>query len=184
MADINDKFVVKEDLKKLYDFKDDFKNVITPQAKGEVIFNNKASDDVDSDDFEEKLKEIIDHGVDTLENIEKGTTENIEKSTIENNKEKSNKKNGTSEGDGIDESPKQGDYSQQLTDVIRAEINNEINEEIEKAKQQLIEEQKKIIAQVVEEQKSLIQKTVDEEKKVMWDKIANIRESLTQSLKG
>ena len=70
------------------------------------------------------------------------------------------------------------DYVQDLRGLIEAEVQNNFDEEIKKAKQELITEHRKAITQITEEQKSIIRELVKEEKKAIWGKAAEFKQSL------
>ena len=70
------------------------------------------------------------------------------------------------------------DYRTELKQLIESEVINIMDEEIKKAKLELLAEQKKAIIQVVEEHKSIIRELVEEEKKTIWDKAEELRKSI------
>jgi hypothetical protein len=53
-----------------------------------------------------------------------------------------------------------------------------IEEELQKASQELQEEQRKAIGQILEEHKTAIKQVVDEEKKAIWEKAELLRQSI------
>jgi len=70
------------------------------------------------------------------------------------------------------------DYKQAIRSLIEAEVKHAMDEEIKKAKQELITEQRKAIIQIVEENRSIIRELVGEEKTAIWEKAAELRKSL------
>lgn len=74
------------------------------------------------------------------------------------------------------------DYKQDLVGSFEAEVQNIFDEEIKKAKQELITEHRKAITQLIEEQKSLIKELVRDEKKAIWDKAEELKKSLLLNL--
>jgi hypothetical protein len=72
----------------------------------------------------------------------------------------------------------QDDYKQALKSLIEDEVKQTIDEEIKKAKQELMTEQRKAILQIVEENKAMIRELVGEEKAAIRDKAADLRKSL------
>jgi len=69
-------------------------------------------------------------------------------------------------------------YKRDLRRLFDAEVQNTLDEEIKKAKQELLTEYRKAITQTVEEHKSLLRELVEEEKKAIWDKAAELKKSL------
>ncbi|MFC1933464.1 hypothetical protein ACFLXU_07620, partial [Chloroflexota bacterium] len=69
-------------------------------------------------------------------------------------------------------------YKQHLKLLIQAEVQNILDEEIKKTKQELLTEHRKAITQLVQEHKSLLRELVEEEKKAILDKSSDLKESL------
>ena len=74
--------------------------------------------------------------------------------------------------DGLD------DHRQALRSLIEAETKYAMDEEIKKAKQELITEQRKAITELVEESKSIIRELVGEEKTAIYIQVIELRKSL------
>jgi hypothetical protein len=70
------------------------------------------------------------------------------------------------------------DSKQALRSLLEVEVKHVMDEEIKKAKQELITEQRKAIIQILEENKKIIRELVEEEKTAIWDKVAELRKSL------
>ena len=75
-----------------------------------------------------------------------------------------------------------GEYKHDLRGLIEDEVQTILNEELVKAKQELITEHRKAITQLVEEQRTLIRELVAEEKKAIWDKASDLKKSLISHL--
>lgn len=69
-------------------------------------------------------------------------------------------------------------YKRDLSRLFDAEVQNTLDEEIKKAKQELLTEYRKAITQTVEEHKSLLKELVEEEQKAIPDKAAELKKSL------
>jgi len=69
-------------------------------------------------------------------------------------------------------------YKQDLKRLFDTEVQNTLDEEIKKARQDLLTEYQKVITQTVEEYKSLLKEMVEEEKKAIPDKVAELMKSL------
>jgi hypothetical protein len=69
-------------------------------------------------------------------------------------------------------------YKEALQSLIDTEVQNAIDEEIKKAKQELITEQRKAIVQIIEENKAIIRELVGEEKNGIKEKAAELRKSI------
>jgi soluble cytochrome b562 len=70
------------------------------------------------------------------------------------------------------------EYRENIRKVMFDELRNALDEEIQKAAQELMEEQKKAIRQILEEHKAAIRQVVDEEKKSIWEKAELLRQSI------
>ena len=105
--------------------------------------------------------------------IEESVAEDIKK-----NDELTKTEDDSSVGESVKKHYGPNDYVQDLRGLIEAEVQNIFNEEIKKAKQELITEHRKVITQITEEQKSIIRELVKEEKNAIWDKAAELKKSL------
>jgi uncharacterized membrane protein len=70
------------------------------------------------------------------------------------------------------------EYRESIRKVMYDELRGALNEELQKAAQELMEEQKKAIRQILEEHKAAIRQVVDEEKKSIWEKAELLRQSI------
>jgi hypothetical protein len=70
------------------------------------------------------------------------------------------------------------EYRENIRKVMYDELRNALDEEIQKAAQELMEEQRKAIRQILEEHKAAIRQVVDEEKKTIWEKAELLRQSI------
>lgn len=70
------------------------------------------------------------------------------------------------------------DYRTQFKSLIESEVINIMEEEIRKAKEELLAEQKKALLQVVDEHRTIIRELVEEEKKTIWQKAEELRRAM------
>ncbi len=75
-------------------------------------------------------------------------------------------------------SSEMAEYGEHVRKLIYDELKNALDEEMQKAAQELLEEQRKAIRQVLEENKAAIRQVVEEEKKNIWDKADSLRQSI------
>ena len=78
----------------------------------------------------------------------------------------------------VEENKVLDDYRMELWKLIESEVKNVMDEEINKAKQELVAEQKKVIIQIVEEHRSILRELVEEEKKTIRDKAEELRKAI------
>ncbi len=71
-----------------------------------------------------------------------------------------------------------GEYRESVRKLMLDEVRRVVDEEIQKAAQELMEEQKKAIRQILEEHKAAIRQVVEEEKKSIWEKAELMRQSI------
>lgn len=69
-------------------------------------------------------------------------------------------------------------YRMELRKLIESEVKNVMDEEIKKAKQELVAEQKEAIIQIVEEHRLIVREIVEEEKKTIRDKAEELRKAI------
>jgi uncharacterized membrane protein len=69
-------------------------------------------------------------------------------------------------------------YRENIRKLMRDSLQNAIDEETQKATQELLEEQRKAIRQILEEHKNILRQIVDEEKKTIWEKSELMRQSI------
>jgi len=65
-----------------------------------------------------------------------------------------------------------------LKKLIDTVVKNALDQELQKATQEIMDEQKKAIRQVVDEYKSVLRQIVEEEKKNVWEKADELRKSI------
>jgi hypothetical protein len=70
------------------------------------------------------------------------------------------------------------EYRENIRRVMYDELRKVLDEEIQKAAQELQEEQRKAIRQILEEHKAAIRQVLDEEKKSIWEKAELLRQSI------
>jgi uncharacterized membrane protein len=70
------------------------------------------------------------------------------------------------------------EYRENIRALMHNEIQNALDEELQRASQELREEQRKAIKQILEENKAAIRQIVDEEKKTIWEKAELLRRSI------
>jgi hypothetical protein len=70
------------------------------------------------------------------------------------------------------------EYRENIRKLMHEEIQNALDEELQRASQELREEQRKAIKQILEENRAAIRQIVDEEKKTIWDKAELLRRSI------
>ncbi len=82
----------------------------------------------------------------------------------------------TTETKGIDGIKEVGvgedQYRSHIKKLIENTIKGVVEQEIQKASQELVEEQRNVIRQIVDEYKTTLRQIVDEEKKSIWEKKA------------
>jgi hypothetical protein len=69
-------------------------------------------------------------------------------------------------------------YRENIRKLMRDSLQNAMNEETQKATQELLEEQRMAIKQILEEHKTMLRQIVDEEKKIIWEKSELLRQSI------
>jgi len=70
------------------------------------------------------------------------------------------------------------EYRNHMKKLIETTIKGVLDQEIQKAAQELMEEQRKAIRQIVDDYKITLQQIVDEEKKSIWLKAEDIKKSI------
>lgn len=70
------------------------------------------------------------------------------------------------------------EYRESIRKLIDATVKSALEQEMQKAAQELIEEQRKAIKQLVDEQKAALRQIVDEEKKAIWARAEELRKSV------
>ena len=70
------------------------------------------------------------------------------------------------------------EYRENIRALMHTEIQNALDEELQRASQELREEQRKAIKQILEENKAAIQQIVEEEKRTIWEKAELLRRSI------
>lgn len=86
---------------------------------------------------------------------------------------------GTSKTDNIIRVVENRNESKEsLKKMIDTVVKNALDQEMQKATQEILEEQKKAIRQIVDEYKSVLRQIVDEEKKNIWEKAEELRKSI------
>jgi hypothetical protein len=73
-------------------------------------------------------------------------------------------------------------FRENVRKLVRDAIRIPLDEELQKASQELQEEQRKAISQILEEHKVAIRQLVDEEKKTIWEKAEVLRQLILKSL--
>ena len=70
------------------------------------------------------------------------------------------------------------EYRKEVSRLLETEIRNLIDEEMEKARQEILEEQRNAIRQLVEEHRAVIREVVEKEKEAIWTRLDNLRQSI------
>lgn len=70
------------------------------------------------------------------------------------------------------------EYRESIRRLMLDEVRKIVDEEIQKASQELIEEQRKAIRYILDEHKAAIRQVVEEEKKSIWEKAEMLRQSI------
>ena len=70
------------------------------------------------------------------------------------------------------------EYRESIKKLIDATVKNALEQEMQKAAQELIDEQRKAIKQLIEEQKVALRQIVEEEKKEIWARAEELRKSV------
>ena len=121
-----------------------------------------------------KYRELIRKMNDSSTNVDDA----VETEDIMENDELTKKEDDSSVSELVEKHDIPDDYKQDLVRSIEAEVQNIFNEEIKKAKQELITEHRKAITQIVQEHKSLLKELVEEEKQSILDKAVELKQSL------
>jgi hypothetical protein len=69
-------------------------------------------------------------------------------------------------------------YRENIRHLMLDEVRKVLDEEIQKATQELLEEQRQAIKHILEEHKAAIRQVVEEEKKSIWEKAEMLRQSI------
>jgi len=69
-------------------------------------------------------------------------------------------------------------YRENIRRLISSELQLALEEEIQKASQELRDEQRKAIKQILDEHKAAIRQVVEEEKETIWEKAELLRRSI------
>jgi uncharacterized membrane protein len=67
------------------------------------------------------------------------------------------------------------EYRESVKKLIDATVKSALEQEMQKAAQELIEEQRKAIRQLIEEQRAALRQIVEEEKKSIWARAEELR---------
>ncbi len=78
----------------------------------------------------------------------------------------------------ITEATSLDEYRENIRKLMLGEVRKVIDEEIQKAAQELLEEQRKAIRFILDEHKAAIRQVVEEEKKSIWEKAEMLRQSI------
>lgn len=70
------------------------------------------------------------------------------------------------------------EYRENIRKIMVDEVRRALDEEIQKAAQELQEEQRKAIRHILDEHKAAIRQVVDEEKRSIWEKAEMLRQSI------
>jgi len=73
-----------------------------------------------------------------------------------------------------------GEYTQSLTRLVETAVKNAMDQEMQKATQELLEEQKKAIRQIVDEYKGALRQVVEQEKRNIWAKAEELKQSIVK----
>lgn len=87
--------------------------------------------------------------------------------------------NGSSqENTAIQTAGEKDDYRQSVKKLLDSSIKNVMEEELQKAAQELMEEQRKVIKQIIEEQRAVLREIIEEEKKDIHARAEELRKSI------
>ncbi len=67
------------------------------------------------------------------------------------------------------------EYRESIKKLIDTTVRNALEQDMQKAAQELIDEQRKAIRQLIEEQRAALRQIVEEEKKSIWAKAEELR---------
>jgi hypothetical protein len=70
------------------------------------------------------------------------------------------------------------EYRENIRRLMLDEVRKIVDEEMQKASQELLEEQRKAIRYILDEHKAAIRQVVEEEKKSIWEKAEMLRQSI------
>jgi ClpP class serine protease len=70
------------------------------------------------------------------------------------------------------------EYRENIRRLMMDEVRKIVDEEMQKASQELLEEQRKAIRFILDEHKAAIRQVVEEEKKSIWEKAEMLRQSI------
>jgi uncharacterized membrane protein len=69
-------------------------------------------------------------------------------------------------------------YRENIRKLMQDSLQSALDQETQKATQELLEEQRKAIRQILEEHKIILRQIVDEEKKNIWERADSLRQSI------